>query len=703
MTSSPLEPLDSAQAKRLLQEAGVPLLAGRTLSATDAAQRAAEIRALGDSLGWPVVLKAEGPALTHRSEHGAVVLGIATAEELEAEASALVARLGDVVERLQLHPQAHPGPELLAGYLRDPTFGSVVMLGRGGLTAEADPDVAMRLWPCPRAELASMLDELRSRRLFEGFRGQPAVDGERLVDLLEALGRAGAAHPRWESVDLNPLIVQPDGDLAVVDWLVLAGGAPFASQPLPPLAERAARVAPFFQARSIAVVGASNTPLKAGWVILKNLERLGFEGPVYPVNPRQQAVLGRPCFPTLAAIGQAVDLAVAVIPREACVPLIDDCHAAGVGHLVISTAGFSDQGPEGAALERRIVQRCAELGIQLMGPNSIGTIEVGTGLVTSLASVEPVPRTRAAYLGQTGLFASCFPRWFAATGRQGALRFASIGNKAGVDETDLLGFLAADDEVGAVGLYVEGLSDGRRLVRALAETTARKPVAILKSGRSSLGAKAAASHTGALAADDRVAEAALRQAGCVRVDSFQELFDQGRAFDVLPLPAGPRLGVVSITGVGCVLTADACAKNDIELPTLAPETLSRIREVAPPWAPVSNPVDMWSSIERVGSQEAYRQLCEAVIQDPGVDALLVIHITIPESRLDAQAAFGALKTLAPDKPVVGAMFGDEPMARAIRDGMEILGIPVFDGPEPAVKALAGMVAYARYRERQAGR
>jgi acyl-CoA synthetase (NDP forming) len=686
-------PLPSAHAARLLSAAGVEL------AAREPQQRARQIAQLDPGFGWPAVLKAEGPALTHRSEHGAVILGVTGPEELERHAVELVRRLGPMVRRLLLQPQLEAGPELLAGFTRDPTFGPVVLLGRGGVQAEADPDVTMRLWPCSLAELEAMPGELRSAALFQGFRGGPALDPARLARALRALALAAEARPDWLSVDLNPLIVQPDGGVVAVDHLVLSGDAPAPQRPLEPAADRAARVAPFFQARSIAVVGASNTPGKAGWVILNNLERLGFEGRIFPVNPRQDRVLGRPSHPNLAAIGEPVELAVAVIPREACLPLVEDCHAAGVGHLVISTAGFSDQGPEGADLERAIAARCAELGIALMGPNSIGTIEVGSGLVTSLASVEPVPASGGAYLGQTGLFASCFPRWFAATGRQGALRFASIGNKAGVDECDLLAFMAEDPAVRAVGLYVEGLVEGRRLYQALAEAAARKPVVVLKSGRTTLGAKAAASHTGALAADDRVAGAALRQAGCVRVATFQELFDQGRAFDVLPLPGGARLGVVSITGVGCVLTADACGREGLELPSLAPDTVERIRAVAPAWAPVDNPVDMWSTIERVGSQEAYRLLSEAVIQDPGIDALLVIHITIPESRLDPAAAFGRLAQLAPHKPVLGAMFGDEPAAREIRAGMESLGIPVYDGPEQAVRALAGMVAYAGFRAR----
>lgn len=681
--------LPTFAAAEALRVAGVPLVPACALPADGPLP--------ADLPGWPAVLKAEGPALAHRSERGAVVLGIPDREALARARDGLRSRLGADAAGFQVQRQVPAGPELLAGYVRDPVFGPAVLLGRGGIEAEADPDLALRLWPCGRADLHGMLDELRSRSLFSGFRGRPAVDREALADLLAALGAAGAAHPDWQSVDLNPLIVRSDGRLSAVDHLVVAGGEPWVERPPAPLAERAARVAPFFRARSVAVVGASNTPGKAGRVILENLARLGYGGEVFAVNPRQGEVLGRPCFPSLAAIGRPVELAVAVIPREACLDLVEDCAAAGVRHLVLSTAGFSDQGPEGRALEERIAQGCAARGIALLGPNSIGTIEVETGLVTSLAGVERAPRGASAFFGQTGLFASCFPRWLAATGRQGAQRFASIGNKAGVDEADLLGFLAGDDATRAVGLYVEGIRDGRRLVQALAETAARKPVAVLKAGRTALGAGAAASHTGALATDDRLAEAALRQAGCVRVESFEELFDQVRAFERLPPPPGPRLGVVSITGVGCVLAADAAGRWGLEVPDLHPDTVARIRQVAPPWAPVRNPVDMWSTIERVGPAEAYRALCEAVVQDPGIDALLVIHITIPESTLDPAATFGHLAALAPGKPVLGAMFGDEPLAVPIRRGMEALGIPVFADPARAVQVLAGLLGYARWR------
>ncbi|MBN1770104.1 MAG: acetate--CoA ligase family protein [Deltaproteobacteria bacterium] len=679
--------LDEPSTDRLLRDAGVPLVVQRFLPAdAPLAEEAAR-------LGWPVVLKARAPGLAHRTEQGAVAVGLSDRAALEAAAARMRARLDGTLDGWLVQPQAPAGLELIAGYLRDPTFGPTVLLGLGGTRAEADPDVALRLWPASASELRGMVDDLRGRKLLDGFRGASPVDRDALAALLAALGRLGAADPALTAIDLNPVVAGPAG-LQAVDAMVWRGTTPPAPPERPPLAERICQIARFFEPRSVAVVGASASPRKAGHVILQNLLRLGFPGRIHPIHPRAERILDLPCRPTVSALGEPVDLVVAAIPREAIPELLEDCGRAGVRNLVVSTAGFSDGGPEGAEAERRLAARAHELGIRLMGPNSIGTVHARSRVVTSLASIEPVPAGGAAYLGQTGLLSSAFPRWFAATLRQGAVCFASLGNKADVDEADVLEYLAADPAVRVVGMYLEGLRDGRRLYETIAATTPHKPVVVLKSGRTPLGARAAASHTGALAADDRVADAALRQAGALRVDDFGALFDQTRAFERLVPPAGPRLGVVSITGVGCVLTADACGRHGLVLPELAPDTLDRIRDLAPPWAPVRNPVDMWSTIERRGPAAAYRELAAAVLEDPGVDALLLIFIHIPESRLDARETFGDLRARRPGKPVVAACFGGEPELDTFRNALEDLGIPVFDGPERAVQVLAGLRRHA---------
>jgi acyl-CoA synthetase (NDP forming) len=679
--------LDDREADRLLREAAVPLVPQRFAAADE------PLGAAGAAFGFPVVLKGRVPGLAHRSDAGAVALGLRDDATLEAAAGAMRARFGDGLAGFLLQPQLPAGPELIAGYLRDPSFGPVVLAGLGGVRAEADPDVAMRLWPASEVDLRAMTDELRGRRLLDGFRGAPALDRGAFAALLAALGRLGEASPGITSIDLNPVLF-PDGRPVAVDALVTTGDAARPAATRRPRTERTAETARFFEARSVAVVGASEASRKAGNVILRNLLRLGFAGRIHPVNPGTERVLGLPCAPSVEAIGEPVDLVVAAIPREAIAPLLEDCGRAGARSLIVATAGFADGGPEGAALEKRLATRAAELGIRLMGPNSIGTVNVPTGLVTSLAGIERPPAGGTAFAGSTGLFSSAFPRWMAAAKRQGAACFASLGNKADIDEADLLEYFAVRPDVTGVALYLEGIRDGRRLYEAIGETARRKPVTVLKSGRTPLGKTAAASHTGALAADDRLVDAALRQAGAVRVDDFGMLFDQARGFERLVRPSGRRLGVVSITGVGCVLAADACGACGLELPPLGPETLERIRRVAPPWAPIGNPVDMWSTIERAGPGEAYRELAAAVIEDDAVDALLMVFISIPESWFDPADVFGDLRARRPGKPVLAAVFGDEPAFDPFRQGLETLGIPVFDEPARAVRVLAG-VAGAR--------
>jgi acetyltransferase len=395
-----------------------------------------------------------------------------------------------------------------------------------------------------------------------------------------------------------------------------------------------------------------------------------------------------------------VDLAVAVVPREAVPGVLEDCGAVGTRHLVISTAGFSDAGGEGRTLERALLERARELGVRIMGPNSIGTVEVGSGLCTSLASIEPVPPGAASFLGQSGLFASCFPRWLSATGRQGARRLAALGNKGDVDEADILACFALDEGTRAVGLYLEGITDGLRLARSLRDIGRRKPLVVLRAGRTAPGARAAASHTGALANDDRVAEAAMRQAGAVPVASFRELFDQVKLFEQLDRPVGGALGVVSITGVGCVLAADEAARAGLTLPELSAKTIEGMREFVPRWAPLRNPVDMWSTIEAVGPTEAWRTLSRLVLLDRAVETLLLVFIAIPEAEIDVATVFGGLRALAPAKCVVGSIVGEEPAADRLRVSLEALGIPCLGEPVEAISCLGRAHAYWGWRERQ---
>ncbi len=448
----------------------------------------------------------------------------------------------------------------------------------------------------------------------------------------------------------------------------------------------------FFAPESIAVVGASDKPLKAGAVMVKNLRRLGYAGAVYPINPRLSEVYGFRGYPSLEAVPGEVETAVLAVPRQAVPEELRKAARKGVRAAVVATAGFADAGDEqGRALNEEIRRIRDGAGFRLMGPNSIGTASPAIGFTTSITTLEPLPPGPVAVFGQSGMFASGFARELASEERFGVSRIACLGNKLDVAEADVLGYLRADEETRVAGMYFEGVTDGAAFRRAAARLARAKPLVAVKSGKSELGRAAAAGHTGTMAGEDAIFAGLLRQLGVERARDFEDFFDLLEGFARLPLPAGDRVGVVSITGVGCVLWADAAAEEGLRPAILSSQTLSRTREVFPDWAPVRNPVDMWSAIERSGVEAAYRALSGALLDDPGVDALLCIFTLIPESEFDAHTLFDGLRRAHPEKPLLACLFGgDAERALEFRRGLRRAGVPVFASPARAMRVLGAL-------------
>ncbi|MBM3957921.1 MAG: hypothetical protein FJ313_07705, partial [Gemmatimonadetes bacterium] len=332
----------------------------------------------------------------------------------------------------------------------------------------------------------------------------------------------------------------------------------------------------------------------------------------------------------------------------------------------------------------------------LMGPNSIGTVCTGSGLATSIVSLDRMRPGGVSLFGQTGMFASGIARWIQTEERFGVAKIACLGNKAGVDETDMLEYLGADGETRVIGLYTEGVRDGRGFAYALSRAAASKPVLVLKSGRTGTGRRAITGHTGAMAGEDAVFDGALRQARARRVSDFEEMFDLAKAFELCPLPAGGGLGVVSITGLGCVLSADAADAAGLEMARPSASAVSAMREALPEWAPAANPADIWAAIEYGGAERGYGTAARALASDPGVHSLVVIFTLIPESRIDAAGLFEGLRRAHPEKPLAAVlMAGEAGMRLDWKLELEEAGVPTYPGPERAVRALAALWDYAR--------
>jgi acyl-CoA synthetase (NDP forming) len=312
-------------------------------------------------------------------------------------------------------------------------------------------------------------------------------------------------------------------------------------------------------------------------------------------------------------------------------------------------------------------------------------------MVTSITTLQPLRPGGVSLFGQTGVFASGFAAAFSSDERFGISRIACLGNKADLADTEFLDFFAEDDATRVLGIYVEGVRDGRAWSSSLARVSRRKPVIVLKSGRTVEGARAVSSHTGTMAGEDAVYDAVLRRAGVLRVDSFERMFDLAKAFEFCQPPAGNRIGVISITGLGCVLTSDLAAKNGLRLPEFSAAARKRMREVVPQWAPLRNPADIWSAIEKVGAREAYASVALAAAADKKIDILGLIFVLIPESDFEIETLARALQ--ATGKPALATILGGAPeVVRKFRTTLEENRLPVYTSVDRMLVA-AGALAF----------
>jgi acetyltransferase len=446
---------------------------------------------------------------------------------------------------------------------------------------------------------------------------------------------------------------------------------------------------PFFSPRSIAVVGASRNPQKLGYVLLDNLTRGRFAGPVYPVNPHAESVLGCAAYAHVDEIPGPVDLAILTTPAIAVADVIDECARKGVRAVVVITAGFRETGPAGAAREREMLERARAANVRIIGPNSLGIVNTFANLNATFAESAPY-RYEIAVVSQSGAMATAILDWARAID-VGFSKFVSLGNKADVDETDLLEYLRHDTQTKVIVAYLEGFNDGRRFLEAAKRVTATKPLVIMKVGRSAAGARAATSHTGALASSDSIVDAAFRQAGIVRAYTMEELFDYTLAFSYLRLPRGPRIAIVTNAGGPGVMAADAIERYGLRLARLSPVSNDRLAEGLPAAASSANPIDVLGD----AAADRYQFATEIALSDPDVDGVIVL--LTPQAVTEPERTARAISHLSRmhDKPVMGVYMGGDAVARG-RLMLDASHVPAYHYPERAVRAMAALHAYASF-------
>jgi acetate---CoA ligase (ADP-forming) len=460
------------------------------------------------------------------------------------------------------------------------------------------------------------------------------------------------------------------------------------------LAAKAA-VGAFLEPHSIAVVGASRRRGTVGGEVLHNLVASGFEGQIFPVNPSAATVQSLPAFPSVSEVPGPLDLAVLAVRAERVAGVAGECAARGARGLVVLSAGFSETGPEGALRERELLDVCREAGMRLIGPNCLGILSTaapGIGFDASFAPTAP-PAGDIGFVTQSGALGLALID-FAATRSLGVSSFASVGNRADVTATDLLEYWEEDERTRLALLYIESFTNPRRFARVARRVGRRKPVVVVKSGRSAAGARAASSHTGALlAASDRTTDALFEQSGVIRAETLAEMLDVASLLSRQPLPAGPRVGILTNAGGPAIMCADTCEAVGLEVPPLPEEIRVRMREFLAAEASLGNPVDMIAT----ATAEQYRRAIGELGAWDGIDALIVIFIR-PLSVEAADVAAGVQSAVAEmtRKIPVQAVFMSPADHAALAGSSEL---PLHLYPEDAARALGRAARHVRWRER----
>jgi acyl-CoA synthetase (NDP forming) len=665
------------ESKQILEGIGITTTGGMVATSED------EAVAFSRANGFPVVLKIVSPDVVHKTDGGGVKLNLGTEEEVRQAYRAIMQAFPNAhIIGVAVQKMAAPGIEAIIGVTRDPSFGHVLMFGLGGVFVEILKDVTFRILPITEDSAAEMIEEIKGSSLLKGYRGQGA-DIEALKGLLFKISRLVAENPAIRELDLNPVFLYPEGCM-VVDARIFVDETP-AHQPVPAPSARTDLRELFYPA-SIAVLGATDTSGKLGYNVFKNLISHGFQGRLYPINPGRQSVMGVKSYKSILEVEEPVDAAVIIVPAETVPQAIEDCCTKGIKYLIIETAGFAEIGEAGMQVQMRIKETIRRTGSRILGPNCSGIINTHHHMVQSIGLLDKLRRGNIGLIAQAGVYAAGI-----LAGLRHVIDFgivATIGNKMDITETEILAYMGDDPNIRVVALYMEDVSSGKHFMETAAHVAQRKPVMVLKTGRTAAGREAVSSHTASLAGDDAVNSAAFRQSGIIRAKDNEHLFALMRGFSKQPLPQGPGVMIVTYTGSLGVAATDMLYLNDLRLSTFEPQVQNRLSTLLPGYLNIRNPVDCSFTM----TPEQLRNIIEAGVQSEDVHSFIVI---IPGENL---ASF--LDSLAcidyQGKPVVCVVACKEFMIDQVIL-LEQAGFPVYSTPEMAAEVLGEMYRYGLRR------
>jgi acyl-CoA synthetase (NDP forming) len=695
--------LTEVEAKTVLAAAGVPIVQTRLARTPEEAVK------LAREIGFPVVLKIVSPQIVHKSDIGGVKLGLASAQEVETAFAAIAAATRRAepqaaIDGVSVQPLAKPGVEVIIGAITDPQFGPTLMFGLGGVHVEVLKDVAFRLAPLTPRDAQQMLQEIKGLPLLQGHRGQPPVNLEALEKTLLQVSHLLETHPEIKELDLNPLFAYPDGCLAVDARIVLKepGSNPQLLTPNIDLQQAFARA---FNPRTVAVVGDKKA---MGYMWLRSQST--FTGKVYSVQIDEQEIpgitaLGVPNFRSLAEIPDEIDYVIGAVPRQIVPRIVTDAVAKKVGGMMFFTSGFSEVGDElGIKLEKEATQIARQGGLALIGPNCMGIYNPKLGL-RNYPDLLAGEEGNVGFIGQSGTHTITFSLTAPTRGVK-ISKAVSFGNAAVLDVADYLEYFAQDEQTKIIGMYLEGVRQGRRFFSLLREITPKKPVVIWKGGKAEGGQRAISSHTGSLATSPAVWEAMVRQAGAISVTTFDELLDAIQLLLFAKPTTGSGVGLIAMTGGPSVVITDAFESAGLEVPVL---TESSYAELATFFTVVGgsyrNPLDSGHTIGMGLATTNLERLFDILDRDAHISAIVMdtgAGLMAGRWREHPENLMALLNTCATfaqrsAKPFLTILqpFAFEASLVEVREKFHQRGIATFPNHERAAWALRRVIDYWR--------
>jgi acetyl coenzyme A synthetase (ADP forming)-like protein len=684
--------LSAPEAKRVCDAYGIAV-PGEGLATS-----AEEAVSLAEDIGYPVVLKIVSPDILHKTEAKGVLVGLSSADEVSSGYETIIenakAYKADAdITGVQVQQMLREGTEVLIGAIKDPTFGPVMTFGLGGILVEVLRDVTFRLAPTSAEDALDMVNGIRTAEVLHGVRGGAAVDQQALAGMIERVSLLVDDFPEIVEVDLNPVLAREDGATAVdARFVVSFDLSDYEPPPRYSQEEILATMNALMRPKAIAVIGASDSKGKIGNSVMRNLVDGGFPGEIYPVNPKATEILGKKAYADIADLPDGIDMAVFAIPAKFVAQALSQLGDKGVKAAVLIPSGFAETGED--ELQRELVETARKHHIRFIGPNIYGVYYTAGKMSAAFTTPYDLegPVALASQSGGIGMGILGFSR----STKLGVSAIVGVGNKADIDEDDLLTFFEQDEPTQCVALHMEDLKDGRSFVEIAQRVSKKKPIVVLKAGATPAGVKAAASHTAALAGDDKVYDDILRQAGVVRARGLREMLEFARALPVMPTPAGENVVIITGAGGSGVLLSDACYREGLHLMEMPDDLNKAFMEYIPPFGAAGNPVDITGG----EPPETYKKTIALGLEDERIHALVLgyWHTIVTPPMVFAEVVAEVMEEYRGkgiDKPVVASLAGDV----EVEEASEFLfghRVPAFPyTTETPVEVLAAKYRWAR--------